>query len=78
MVIGSWKIIAILLPRILRICGLALGERSSPSKKMPSLVDCRGAREQAHDRKRGDRFARSRLADDAECLARRRAKTKAR
>ena len=69
-VIGSWKIIAMRLPRIARMPASSSFSRSSPSNRISPLVDPAGrVRDQAQDRERGDALARAGLADDGERLA---------
>ena len=67
-VIGSWKIIAIRLPRIARIS--SLGEREQVLAARSVIVPAGDApgrrRDQPHDRQRGHALAAARLADDAE------------
>ena len=66
-VIGSWKIIAISPPRIDAHLRLALRAQVAAFEDDPAR---RGrAVDQAEDRQRGDRLARSRLADECELLA---------
>ena len=68
-VIGSWKIIAMSLPRISRSrLGLAVSSSSSRNFAEPLvIVDARLF--EAHDREAGDALAGAGLADDAERLA---------
>ena len=69
-VIGSWKIIAIRLPRIARISSAGSVSRSRPSKSDLAGDDAAGRRrDEPHDRQVRHRLARARLADDAERLA---------
>ena len=68
-VIGSWKIIAISLPRISRIWSGLSVRRSRPSNMTVPRFNLAGrARYQTHQRKRANTFAAAALADDAECL----------
>ena len=69
-VIGSWKIIAMSLPRIFRISASLFSSRFSPLKRILPRSIAPGLRDQPHDRERGDRLAGTRLADDAERRAR--------
>jgi hypothetical protein len=70
-VIGSWKIIEISLPRILRICGVGLGQEVLAHEADLAADDLAGrARDQAQDRERRHALAAARFADDAERLPR--------
>ena len=64
---GSWKIIAISLPRICASVLVVRLSRSGPSRPRRRRSGGRGAAEHAHRR---DRLAGTRLADDREHLAR--------
>ena len=67
---GSWKIIAMSLPRTWRISSSLSARRSRPPKHQRALDDlARGVRDETHERERRDGLARARLADDAERLA---------
>ena len=68
-VIGSWKIIAMSLPRISRSARALIVSRSSPLKSASPARDRVPLRVQAHDRQAGDALAAAGLADDAERLA---------
>ena len=70
-VIGSWKIIAMSLPRISRSRSSSAPMRSSPRKRMePPSKLARRHRQELEDRERGHALARSRLPHHAEGLAR--------
>ena len=69
-VIGSWKIIAIRLPRICRISSVGKRQQILAVEDDFAGDDASGRRrDQPHDRQVGDRLAGARLADDAERLA---------
>ena len=69
-VIGSWKIIAMSLPRIRRISSSFSLSRSLPVEDDLALDDpARRRRDQAHQRERADALAAAGLADQAERLA---------
>ncbi len=70
LVIGSWKIIDIRLPRIARIAAGSSASSSSPSNRMlPETMRPGRPRNQPHDGQRGDRLAAAALADDPQRLA---------
>ena len=63
LVIGSWKIIEIALPRMARISASDRASRSRPSKRMrPATIWPGGCRDQPQDRHRGDRLAAAGLS----------------
>ena len=72
LVIGSWKIIAILWPRSARISSFESVVSSAPVEADRAADDAAGLRrDQPQDRQRRHRLAAAGLADDAERLARR-------
>ena len=69
LVIGSWKIIAMSLPRTL--AHLVLGQRAQVAPAQHDVAGddlARRVGDEPHDRQRRDRLARAGLADDAERL----------
>ena len=68
-VIGSWKIIEMSRPRISRIWSSSRSSNETPGKRCSLRDPARKARQQPHDRKRGDRFAGAELADDGHHFA---------
>ena len=71
-VIGSWKIIAISLPRTLRIASSSSCSRSWPSQlDAPPTMRPGGLGIRPHQRQRGDGLAAAAFADDGQRLARR-------
>ena len=69
LVIGSWKIIDMRLPRSRAISRSDSDSRSVPAKLMRFADALAAAREQAHDRERGHRLAAAGFADQAMGLA---------
>ena len=71
LVIGSWKIIAMSLPRTWRISSSESASRSRPSNRIsPVGISAGGMSMQPHDRQRGHALAAAGLADEPERLAR--------
>ncbi len=69
-VMGSWKIMAMRLPRIWRISSSSSLRRSSPSKMIsPATILPGRIGDEPHDRECGDALAAAGLADEAEGLA---------
>ena len=66
---GSWKIMPISLPRILRIASAPRSLISRPPSLMEPPTMCPPFGQQVHDRQRGHRLAAAGLAHDAERLA---------
>ena len=69
-VIGSWKIIAISRPRTFAHLIFGQVEEVAALEHDAALRDAAGARQQPHDRMRGDRFAGAGFADQCYDLAR--------
>ena len=69
-VIGSWKIIEMRRPRILRTSSSGNNRRSCPSNRTspPTILSGR-IRDQTDDRKVGNGFSGARLADNSDCFA---------
>ena len=68
-VIGSWKIMAMSRPRMLRISSSERPSSSRPSKRTMPWDARRAGRQQPHDGQRGHGLARARFADDRHHLA---------
>ena len=68
-IIGSWKIIAIRLPRSCRISSGDSARRSRPSSRIAAVDDAARRIDEAHDRVAGHRLAGARFADEAQHLA---------
>ena len=68
LVIGSWKIIEMSLPRMSRISGSDSSSRSRPWKRIAPGDPARRLLDQPQDRHRGDRLAAAGLAHDADRL----------
>ncbi len=61
-VIGSWKTMAMLLPRMPRICASSRANRSAPSNRIePPRVAAEARRQKPHDRESGDTLSASRF-----------------
>ena len=74
-VIGSWKIIDILLPRSLRRSSADKPQHVAVAEQDRLGLDLAGrARHQPHDRERGDALAAAGFADQADGAAARHAK----
>src|SRR6516164_7856210 len=68
LVIGSWKIMLMSLPRMARVARSSSARRSRPSKRMAPAILGR-LRDQAQDRHGAHRFPAAALADDCQRLA---------
>src|SRR4030081_45288 len=72
LVIGSWKIIAMLFPRIPRTSSSSIFRTSAPSNMMEPLTILPGRkREKTQEQERGHGLPAAGLPDDAELPARR-------
>ena len=69
LVIGSWKIMAISLPRMRAHLRFRFGQQVVAIEQDRAAGDAAGAGDEAHDRQAGDRFAGARFADDGQRLA---------